>query len=71
MSRPYVLIACECELCILANTQAVRVAGTTKHPGAELHGTDATRYLDAQRRNTESVGSIAERLRADLLRGQG
>lgn len=70
MSRPYVLIHCECEKCILANTQAVRLAGTKKHPGAELHGTDATSYLNAQRRGTERVGEIAERLRADLLRGQ-
>lgn len=57
MSRPYVLIACECEKCILANTQAVRIAGTKTHPGTELHGTRATGYLAAQRRNMESVGS--------------
>lgn len=70
MSRPYVVIPCECEKCVLANTQAVRIAGTARKPGEELHGTFATGYLNAQRRGTERVGEIAERLRADLLRGQ-
>ena len=66
MTRPYVTIRCECELCILANTTAVRTAGTTKRPGEELHGLHAARYLEAQRRGTERVGEIGERLRRDL-----
>lgn len=74
MNRPYVVIPCECEQCILANTQAVRIAGRLVNrqvqPGEVLHGTDATRYLDAQRRGTERVGEIGERLRAELLGGR-
>lgn len=66
MSRPYVLIPCECEKCLVVNTQAVRIAGTKGYRVIELHGTDATGYLNAQRRGTERVGEIGERLRSQF-----
>lgn len=66
MSRPSTVFQCGCEACVVANTPAVRFPAWRGKVPVMLHGRAAARYIDAQRRGSERISELAERLRQEF-----